>query len=36
VPYDATEAERRVFEDGAESMQAGWSGTLDRLEAYLA
>jgi uncharacterized protein YndB with AHSA1/START domain len=36
VPYDATEAERRVFEDGAESMQAGWTGTLDRLEAYLA
>jgi uncharacterized protein YndB with AHSA1/START domain len=36
VPYEATEAERQVFEDGAASMQAGWTGTFDRLDAYLA
>ena len=36
VPYEATDAEREVFEKGAPSMQAGWTGTLDRLEDYLA
>jgi uncharacterized protein YndB with AHSA1/START domain len=36
IPYEATKAERDVFEKGAPSMQAGWTGTLDRLEAYLA
>ncbi|MGH6736047.1 MAG: SRPBCC family protein [Methyloceanibacter sp.] len=36
VPYEATEAERDTFEEGAPSMQAGWTGTLDRLEDYLA
>jgi len=36
VPYEATEAERKVFDDGKDSMQAGWTGTFDRLAAYLA
>jgi uncharacterized protein YndB with AHSA1/START domain len=36
VPYETTDAEREVFEAGKESMQAGWTGTFDRLDAYLA
>lgn len=36
VPYEATDSERKVFEDGKDSMRAGWTGTFDRLEAYLA
>jgi uncharacterized protein YndB with AHSA1/START domain len=36
VPYEATEAERKVFEEGKDSMTAGWSGTFDRLDDYLA
>jgi hypothetical protein len=36
VPYEATEAERKVFEDGKDSMTAGWTGTFDRLDSYLA
>jgi uncharacterized protein YndB with AHSA1/START domain len=35
-PYEASETERKVFEEGAPSMQAGWSGTFERLETYLA
>jgi len=35
-PYEATDAERAVFAAGHESVQGGWSGTLNRLEAYLA
>jgi uncharacterized protein YndB with AHSA1/START domain len=35
TPYEATEAERLTFASGRESMQAGWTGTLDQLEAYL-
>ena len=36
VAYEATEAERKVFEAGAESMRQGWTGTFDRLDDYLA
>jgi uncharacterized protein YndB with AHSA1/START domain len=36
VAYEATEAERKTFEDGAESMRQGWTGTFDRLDDYLA
>ena len=36
VPYEATDDERKVFEEGKDSMQAGWTGTLDRLQAFLA
>jgi uncharacterized protein YndB with AHSA1/START domain len=35
TPHEATEAERRTFEEGRASMTQGWGGTLDQLEAYL-
>ena len=35
IPHEATEKERETFEKGKDSMQAGWSGTLDQLETYL-
>jgi len=35
-PLDATDTERRAFEEGMASMQAGWGGTLDQLAGYLA
>ena len=35
VPHDATEEERRIFDEGRPSMTQGWGGTLDQLEAYL-
>lgn len=36
VPANATEAERRAFEAGHDSMRQGWTGTLDQLTEYLA
>ncbi len=36
TPFDASEAERRTFENGRDSMTMGWGGTLDRLTAHLA
>ena len=36
VPHEVSEAERQVFDQGRDSMQQGWSGTLDQLEAYLS
>jgi uncharacterized protein YndB with AHSA1/START domain len=36
VPQRATESERKTFEAGHESMQKGWTGTLDQLAEYLA
>jgi len=36
VAISLTEAERRTFEAMFGSMQQGWAGTLDQLEAYLA
>jgi uncharacterized protein YndB with AHSA1/START domain len=35
-PYNATEAERQTFEDGCNSMNQGWAGTMDQLANYLA
>ncbi len=35
-PLNATEAENRVFFDGFKSMEGGYTGTLDQLDAYLA
>jgi len=35
LPLNATEAERMTFDQGHESMRAGWTGSLDRLEEYL-
>jgi uncharacterized protein YndB with AHSA1/START domain len=34
-PYEATEKERDTFEAGRASMKAGWTGTFERLDAYL-
>ena len=36
LPYSATDIERKTFEEGAGSMQQGWTGTLDNLTEYLA
>lgn len=36
VPINATNEERKTFEDGRESMRQGWTGTLDQLAGYLA
>jgi uncharacterized protein YndB with AHSA1/START domain len=35
-PFNATDAERKTFDDGRNGMNQGWGGTLDQLEAYLA
>lgn len=35
-PLNATPREREIFTAGRESMNGGWTGTLDKLEAYLA
>lgn len=35
APHDAPEISRKVFQEGKDSMQQGWSGTLERLETYL-
>jgi uncharacterized protein YndB with AHSA1/START domain len=35
-PHNATEEERKTFEEGRPSMMQGWSGTLEQLEKYLA
>ncbi len=34
-PLNATEQEQKTFDAGHDSMRDGWSGTLDRLTAYL-
>ena len=35
APYDATEVEKAIFEKSHASMQGGWGGTFDQLDAYL-
>lgn len=35
-PHDATAEEQKAFDEGRSSMNQGWSGTIDKLEAYLA
>jgi len=35
VPINPTEDELKTFNAGHESMKMGWTGTFDRLEAYL-
>jgi uncharacterized protein YndB with AHSA1/START domain len=34
-PHEASELERRTFAEGMSSMTQGWSGTFERLDAYL-
>jgi len=36
TPHNATETETRVFNDSLANMNQGWSGTLEKLESYLA
>jgi uncharacterized protein YndB with AHSA1/START domain len=33
---NATDIERKTFDEGHDSMHMGWTGTLDQLDAYLA
>ena len=35
LPLSPTEAERKTFEAGHDSMQKGWTGTLDQLTEYI-
>jgi uncharacterized protein YndB with AHSA1/START domain len=35
-PYEATDEERRTFDAARDGMRGGWSGTFERLDAYLA
>ena len=35
-PYEPTADEQAVFDAGHESMNMGWTGTLDKLETYLS
>ena len=35
-PIDPTDEERKTFEEGRDGMNQGWSGTMERLEEYLA
>jgi uncharacterized protein YndB with AHSA1/START domain len=35
-PLNATEVERKTFDDGRKGMNQGWSGTFEQLENYLA
>ena len=34
--HEATELERKTFEDGHQSMQQGWTGTFEQFSDYLA
>ena len=36
LPWNASELERKTFDESHESMRGGWTGTLDRLAEYLA
>jgi uncharacterized protein YndB with AHSA1/START domain len=36
LPHDATDIERKTFDEGRDSMKQGWTGTLDQLESHLA
>lgn len=35
LPHEATAAERKVFEEGRDSMKMGWTGTFDQFADYL-
>ena len=34
-PHEATDAERKTFDEGRESMKQGWGGTMDQFADYL-
>jgi uncharacterized protein YndB with AHSA1/START domain len=35
LPHDATEAERKTFEEGRDGMKQGWTGTFEQFADYL-
>jgi len=35
LPHNATEVQRKTFEDGMDSMNQGWTGTFEELAGYL-
>jgi uncharacterized protein YndB with AHSA1/START domain len=35
-PHNATEVERKTFDEGRASMQQGWGGTFDQFAGYLS
>jgi uncharacterized protein YndB with AHSA1/START domain len=35
APHEASELERRAFDEGRDSLKQGWGGTLDKLTDYL-
>jgi uncharacterized protein YndB with AHSA1/START domain len=35
MPLDATQEERKTFDDGRGSMTQGWTGTFDQLAAFI-
>jgi uncharacterized protein YndB with AHSA1/START domain len=35
IPHDASELERKTFDEGRDSMTQGWTGTLDHLDSCL-
>jgi len=35
-PYEATDEENKIFNENRASMEQGWAGTFEQLEAYLA
>jgi uncharacterized protein YndB with AHSA1/START domain len=36
IPLDASEAERRTFDEGHASMRQGWAGTFEQLAGHVA
>ena len=36
APLDATDAERKTFDENRDGMNKGWGGTFEQLDAYLA
>jgi hypothetical protein len=36
LPIEATELERKTFDDGMQSMRQGWTGTFEQFDDYLA
>jgi uncharacterized protein YndB with AHSA1/START domain len=35
TPHNATDEERKTFEEGRDSMKQGWTGTFDQFAGYL-
>lgn len=35
IPHEATDEERKSFDEGRDSLSQGWGGTLDKLTDYL-